>query len=264
MSEGKKHRPIKIKNYDYAEKRESKHLKEHDKHRKSTHKNPKHDDTDKQSSKFLLYSILLLIFLFGIFSVVRFFYDPGTDTYNGFDCQEQGNFTYCEISVQQVNEIDGIKVVSKSTPFNLEFRNPPWELEDISIQGDVSELVDKNQTDFIYIAIPGDMEGVELAKIGIGAIEISRIVGTKYQIFNMPTETALIDQTVNYDTNITTVDCDDATDGSAVIMLGIGDRTFVEKRDDCYIIAGKNGDEIIKAADRLAYTLLGIMLPSLS
>lgn len=264
-----KHKPIKIDNFDYekdspkGEKREEKpsqgHSGEKDKAAKKDY-SPEQDSV--QSTKNLFFALGFILLLFAVFFGVRFFYDSDVrDTYNGFSCQEHNNFTYCQIMVNEREIVDGVPVITRSQEFSLEFRNPPWEVENITLMGNVTQLVNNSNTGFIYIAIPADIADEDLAKAGIAAIEISRLLGERYDIYNIPSKSALINETVDYEVDIPKVNCQNATNGTAVIMFGLGDRTFVSKQGDCYVVAGETPDDIIRAADRLAYTVTGIMPP---
>ncbi|MFP4112662.1 MAG: hypothetical protein ACLFUO_06735 [Candidatus Woesearchaeota archaeon] len=267
-----RHHVQKVSDFDY-EKSGADKKAESNKHHTSRHKRDIDHKEDhkvvrkqqKMSSRVLIYFLMLIIVILGgLFAIRMFLPEPDDGKYNGFDCQEYGNFTYCRIAVQKQDVVDGELVLGPLKEYDLQFRNPPWELEDIPVAGNVSQLVNISRTKFIYLAIPGNIANIELAKIGIGAIEISRLLGDRYDIFNIESKSALITETVEdpglyNDSDIPLVNCENATNSTAVMLFGYGDQSFVSKQGNCYIVAGKTADDVIRAADRLAYTVLGIM-----
>ena len=59
--------------------------------------------------------------------------------------------------------------------------------------------------------------------------------------------------------NNTIITCDNATAKSTVIWIKKGEKTAIKTQGDCILIEGPNEVEMVKAADRLALYLVGIM-----
>jgi len=55
------------------------------------------------------------------------------------------------------------------------------------------------------------------------------------------------------------VKCEYATDANTIIFVTLGEETRIYGDGYCIVVEGTDEDELIRAADRLAYHLLGIM-----
>ena len=59
--------------------------------------------------------------------------------------------------------------------------------------------------------------------------------------------------------NYTIKTCDDSKDKVSVILLELANKTEVMVKDKCIIIKGETEEDLIRAADRLVLTLLGVI-----
>jgi hypothetical protein len=137
--------------------------------------------------------------------------------------------------------------------YDTSFRNGPKELEDLFIEDDVRKKIISKEK--LFITINPELD----AKAVLATVEVGRVVGNaEWGIFKIPTEVAT---TVETGTSRPVKTCKSTSSRIGVILFRIGETTSVTSEDECIIVEGKDSDELIKAADKLAYTLLNV-LPS--
>ena len=78
-------------------------------------------------------------------------------------------------------------------------------------------------------------------------------------MFNLPTFPGLIRPVEGNDLPVIT--CEDVSDSRSVILFDIGDENRIYSQEGCVIMEAVNEDELIRVADRLTLTTLGIMEP---
>ncbi len=213
-----------------------------DENKKEASENDDFNDRSQGSNKAFLIAVAFILLLIGLFFSIRFFYSPEQIfvdefyTYNGFDFAKIGGTWFTEIQIENRGYI-------------VEARFGPREVEDIHIDYGVYEKV--TGADEIFVSVPKDPGPV----IAIAGIEIVRITGTYYEILNIPTRGAALEP----DGDLIVKTCEDAGNGTAVIVLDYGDETKVYLEDECIIVQGTDEWEIVRAADRLVFSLLQIM-----
>ncbi len=150
-----------------------------------------------------------------------------------------------------------IKVGNRS--FNVSFLYSPKEVENISVEKRINDLILKKK--LIYITT----DPFYSARVSQAQVEISKITSPRTHVFgilNIPTMITVTYIPEGYEyKNIKPADCSMANESIGVIKLLIGDENKVYKKDGCVIVEGKNEYEIVKVADRLSYNLLGIIPP---
>ena len=135
--------------------------------------------------------------------------------------------------------------------YTIPFRNNPYDLEDILIEVNIKNKILNKKG--IYITLNPNLRSEAV----IAAIEISRVIGTNdYGIFKIPTQSAT---TIPTNTTFPVINCNDATQDTGVILLGIGNYTRVFSNKECVIVEGDSYENLIKAADKLALHLLNVM-----
>ena len=145
-----------------------------------------------------------------------------------------------------------IPITLKGDPqvYEIVLRNDPKSVEDIPLYGNLNQRIANDEVVFISID--------PLQNLG------SKTVLAVYEIEKFITNELLYDTEV-YTTMATPYqekivrNCDHATDTQTVILVTLGDETQVYGSDYCIVVMGTDEDEIIKAANRLAYHLIGIM-----
>ncbi len=219
--------------------------------RKEAPKEVKIDETSR-NTKIIIGTFLVLLVAFGIlFAVTRLV--PKKDSTlltasnadycleNGFCFVKQGAMWYTQI-----------QPIGEKRIYNLELRYDPRSVQDIPIdKSTVKTILDSQE---VYLTVEPDMTGQTV----IAMIELGRIIGTKYGLFNIPTYGAL---TYSNQTNQTLRSCKDATENSTVLWFKTGNETsiYADKNSYCVIVQGTTEEEIMKAADRMVYQLVGIL-----
>ena len=159
--------------------------------------------------------------------------------YNGFRFQRDQAIGY---KVQ-------LYINNQAVPVSIHLREDPRTLENIPIIGDAQILRQKKQ---IYVTL--DPFANLTGKTTIGALEIDAIIDNPY-LFNIPVSSAFTKPYLNS----TVKTCNDATVQEGIILLQTGETTHISVSDECIIIQGATEEDIIRASDRLVYTLLNIM-----
>lgn len=143
-------------------------------------------------------------------------------------------------------------------PTLMTVRNDPRKLEDIPIETDyVRNVVAGKNVVYITENPYDDLKGPTLVAAREIAIPLSLLYGA--EVNKTLTQTSeeldipLVDQTIKT--------CEDSDENTLVILQRLGDETAVFEEEGCLVVQGKSPDEmeIIRAADRLYLTMIGIM-----
>jgi hypothetical protein len=210
---------------------------------------------DQKSSRLLfttvvIVGVILMLLIIGTQFLPQFFQDTRY-TYNGFEFVKNPEMQTWFTTFRIRDQI-----------YPLPFHYGPRDLEDIPTNIDKEQLLN---SEFIYLSLP-PMEGEDAAdirRLALAAVEVGKIIGTKNGIYDIPTKAALTRPTDEEDTaDIPIIGCGAATETTGVIIFQIGSYTSVyENSDNCYIVQGPTGVDVLRASDRFVYELLGIMLP---
>jgi hypothetical protein len=130
------------------------------------------------------------------------------------------------------------------------FRLDPRNASNISIDSTSAGQILNSQK--VYVVV--DPLQSDLAKIAIASFEISRIP----PLYNIGVTGAYTRDSNPPNANIPIRTCKDASNTTSVIYLNIGNKTGIETIDGCVYVTGQNADELILAADKLGYNLVGI------
>ncbi len=194
-----------------------------------------------KSSRNIIVVVIMIIGLLILFFSIRYLYHPKiaeeSYVYNGFKFTKISNLWLTEVQIG-------------NTLFRITTRYSPREVEHISLEpGVITKIIN---SDKIYFTVPGNLSSVAV----LGITEVGRIVGTRYGILNIPSQSALT-EAIGNETLVKT--CDDAVNGTGVMLFTTGNSTAVYSEKDCVIVQGEDEWGIVKAADRLAFSLLRIM-----
>ncbi|MBS3144500.1 hypothetical protein J4208_02850 [Candidatus Woesearchaeota archaeon] len=197
-----------------------------------------HDRTFK-TILIILGVILVLLFL------AIYFWQPSQNSdyffkYNGFQFQQDQNGYKLTLYINNQN-----------VPAIVHLREDPRTLENIPVEGNVQVLRTKQQ---IYVTL--DPYANLTGKTTIGALEIDAILDNPY-LFSIPVSSAF---TVPF-ANATVKTCADVNATEGVILLQTGEETLIRETQGCITVQGVTEEDIIRASDRLIYTLLKIMDP---
>jgi len=130
----------------------------------------------------------------------------------------------------------------------ITMRYSPDEVQDVPAPADVKQLLTKSKT---YVTRDHNLDDLTNDYSSIAAIEFGKFV-TEFK-------TAWYTQNENtIKSGLTIKTCNDATSTDAVIYLKLGSSNKVFYQGDCLIVQGKDSQGLVKAADKLAYLILGI------
>ncbi|MCX6711829.1 MAG: hypothetical protein NT139_02215 [Candidatus Woesearchaeota archaeon] len=191
--------------------------------------------------------IILIIGILFMFFYQKIRYSNIYFTYNGFDIQKVLD-----------NNVPSYKIKfyfqNNPNPFIISFRNNPKDLENITIDNNIRDILLKKGVKELYITMPSNASSLSV----IAATEISKIVGNQY-FFNLPTHGALTSPVEGKDVPVKT--CNDVLTNMSIILFKIGSESKIYSQNGCVILEGNNEYELIRDANRLVLTLLNIMKP---
>lgn len=134
--------------------------------------------------------------------------------------------------------------------WTLVMRNDPASLEYIPVYGTLHTRIYDDEAVYITIDPYANLTG----KTTIAALEIDKVIDNN-ELYGVPTYSAMTSEYGEYPV----VTCADANAEYTVIYLTLGEETSVYTQDYCIIVQGVDEDELIEAADRMVYDLMGIM-----
>ena len=134
--------------------------------------------------------------------------------------------------------------------YTLGLRTDPLSLEDIPVTGTLNTRIFDDEIVYVTIDPFAGLTGQTV----IAALEIDKVIDNEY-FYQVPVMSAMTEEYSDYPIK----NCDDGTVTQTVVYLTLGDETKVYTHDYCIIVMGTDEAELIRAADRMVYTLLGIM-----
>jgi len=168
--------------------------------------------------------------------------DRAENRYNGYDFALAKNIWVTRI------ELSG-------QPYDVPFYFHPRETESVIVHENVTDPLLKYPVNQVFISLDPDAGAIPV----IAGVEIAKITGSKYNILNLPTQSALSRETET-PVQVPIVRCEHAGNGTVVIQF-VEDPTTnaIVSEGSCVILFYKNPEESKRVADRYAYMLLQIM-----
>jgi len=162
-------------------------------------------------------------------------------------------YVYNNFRVFKNQDFIGYTIIGylKQQPYYFRIRNDPKKTENITLQGNIRDLILKKPT--IYLTMKPNLT----SKTVIAALEISNIISRKLGIFNRETIGAITSHVPKNPTPVIT--CKNVNSTANVIHFKLSDETKVYLENNCIIVQGTNEWEIIRAADRLVYHMLQVI-----
>tara|TARA_Y100000310_G_C20653814_1_gene800910 strand:+ start:1475 stop:2173 length:699 start_codon:yes stop_codon:yes gene_type:complete len=212
-------------------------------------------EISKQNSKIGVIMVVSFVFLVVLIIVIVNFSTRGVDKYY---------FEYNNVKFTPNKNGVGFNmefyVNQAQYPVIMSVRNDPRTLENISI--DITEVkpMIEHKTQ-IYVAI--DPEDNLSGRTTVAAKEIDYFIDNPY-LFDILVNSAFLrptNESIVPTDEQTIVNCDDSSEDIGIIWLRLGGETAIFEEDGCLVVQGGYNDEmeIIRAADRLYLTMLGIM-----
>ena len=166
------------------------------------------------------------------------------NTYNGFNFRKvEGNLWVVRIDV-------------RNQPYDIPFYHHPKDTLTVLKDRTATEPVFKGPKE-IVISVDPDAG----SRVVIAGVEIARLTGSKYNLYNIPTSSALSKST-GENIDLPVVSCKDATEERTVIQFVQGKQNLIIRSDNnpnCVLLQYTTPQESIRVADRYAYMLLKIM-----
>ena len=136
-------------------------------------------------------------------------------------------------------------------PFIMTIRYGPMDIETIKLEDkEIKKRIADDEIVYITLDPKEELKGEAV----LAGVEVGKFIGNKY-FFNIPVKSGL---TSDYANN-TIITCANATAKSTVIQIKKGKEAAIKTEGDCITIEGPTEVDMVKAADRLALYLVGIM-----
>lgn len=201
--------------------------------------------TKKQIRVFLI--VLIIILVVGGVSLFFIQKERSSDIF----------FEYNGFAVHKVN-IQGATVYktqlfvdNNPQPLVMGFRSNPKDLEIIPIEAGLKEKILKQE---LYITLDPELP----ATATLAYSEIDKVMENPF-LFNLPTKPGFLKEVEGK--GVEKVTCEDVTENKAIIKFQIGEENKIYSQGECVIVEAENVNDLIKGADRLIMTLIGIMNP---
>jgi len=140
----------------------------------------------------------------------------------------------------------------RGQPYVMTFYYHPSQVDNITVVPDTLKVTQlatvANST--LYITVPNNVPG----KVGVAAIEITRVLGKRYNLVNLNVKTAV------YGTGPDQISCGNAS-GNTVVMSfeqGTIDAVFV-RSTNCIVVSATDAERAVAVADAYAYRLIGVI-----
>ena len=200
--------------------------------------------SEKKSNKIII--VLFIILIIGSFSMYFYQKSRYKDTYFDYN-----GFAVHKVKDKANNDIYQTKIFlgENPQPYLITTRYNPTELEEIEVLNDFKKDLFKKE---IYITMDSNSTAVS----DLAATEISKITGN-ILLYNIPTHGALTLPVEGKDNPIKT--CNDVTKDQTIILLKQSNQSKIYSQNGCIILEGKDEFDLIRVANRLILTLLGVM-----
>lgn len=136
----------------------------------------------------------------------------------------------------------------------VQFRLDPREAQGIPLESGVVPLLLASKK--VYITLNPNQP--DLGKFAVASAEISRITA----LYGINTIGAFTEDSDPPDPNVPLRTCDDADNRTktSVVYINLGNSTEIAEENSCIYVTGETADDLILAADKLGYNLIGIKI----
>ena len=199
----------------------------------------------------ILITLGLIIFI-PLLSNTYTYASPSGEKFTFYKSQVQG------ITTHTVETYAKYKDDSNNYRYVIPLRTGPKEVEEFTVDKNINNyLLNKK---YIYIT----MDPKYSSKAILASLDIAKVLGTAdYSVFKIPTEGALTYSITNATNstfqNTPIITCNDANKDVGVIWFNIDNENKIYSNKGCVVIEAVDEDTLIKLADRLVYSLLGVM-----
>lgn len=205
--------------------------------------------------------ILMIVAVFAIISLLIFSLKflpekeaPALEYHPYFnDLEDEYNYNGAYFSKNgQLWELK-VKRAGANERISFLFRFSPLEVEDIDVNESIDAYIKLKQT--LYLTAEPDIGSIPI----IGMSNLGRVTGTKTGLYNIPTFGALTSKEKDKYESLPIITCNNSTDTIGVMWFRLGKENSVELNGNCVIVTGIEKWDLVRASDRIAYEILGIM-----
>jgi len=199
----------------------------------------------------ILITISLIIFI-PLLSNTYIYTSPSGEKFTFYKSQVEG------LTTHTVETYADYKDNPTKYRYIIPLRTGPKEVEKFIVDKNINNyLLNKK---YIYIAMDPEYS----SKAVLASLDLAKVLGTaEYSVFKIPTEGALTYSISNATNstfqNIPIITCNNVNNDIGVIWFNIDNENKIYSNKGCVIIEAVDEDILIKLADRLVYSLLGIM-----
>lgn len=198
--------------------------------------------------------LYIVIFILAIVGIFLGFY------YAGKQIRPSGNYDYNHFKFYKSKDIWYTQIQMNDQLQTIPFYYHPKDLEDIFVENNVVAKVFRPGVELILITLDPDGGAIP----GQAGVQISRLTGQRFNIYNTPTLSALtrMDESINLSNTSKVVriaTCKSVNETTSVIYIRIGERNIIYSQDECVILEGKTAQDTLRVAERFDYEMLGIM-----
>jgi len=136
-------------------------------------------------------------------------------------------------------------------PYIINSRYHPKDLEEIEIYDNIRKDLIKER---LYVTMDPYLPSSAI----IAFAEINKYMENPF-LFNLPTYPGIIQQAKN--STLPVITCNNVSSSISIILFEIGEKNGIHNRNGCIILEATTADNLIRLADRLSLTALGIMKP---
>jgi hypothetical protein len=226
----------------------------HKKFEETTHSSNKEDKKDNNISSWkyliIIIFIIVLVFLAGMWGVKnaqKKTIEENTLTYNSYV------FRLLEDKAWYVD------LAIKGKLYTIPFYYTPDKVEYVNVTNEsvnaIALFSKYNPGGKVYMAIDPN----ELSTIVIAGVEVARILGENYDMYNFKVESAFFKLPYENYTGHPVVNCDNATQNTMVIMFAVGEKDRVRAIGNCILLESESLNNSIKVADAFSYKILRII-----
>lgn len=212
-------------------------------------------DTEDYSKKSILYLGIIIICIIIIIAAIYF-----TTTYLNKKVASEKRVVYNNFVFDKLDDNTwSVNLSIKNTVYTIPFYYNPYEVENITIYPDtlpaIKRFMNESPNGRVFVAV----DPYETSKVVIAGVEVTRILGKRYDIFNFNVIPAFTRRYESQNMTYPVVSCDNANSNNIVIILLVGNFTGIGYKDDCIALQADNVNDTIKVADAFSYRLLGII-----
>lgn len=214
----------------------------------ASHDDKQHEERRHRPDKLnlIIYGLLIgMVLLLGAVYIKEKISPPPVYYYSNGDS---------EFEVRRVSETESQIVfyyANRQEPYVIDIRYGPIDLEGIEVEDKtIKTSITNDETVFITFDPKEGLKGEAV----LAGVEVGKVIGNKY-FLNVPVKSTV---TSEYQNN-TVMTCEMADPLHTVIWIKRGPETKITSSGSCITIEGPTESEMVKAADRLALYLVGIM-----